>query len=77
MSFWSNGYAYGTISQTRGAGKRIVTMTALRGDVSFRTFTLRAYGRTTFALPLTVGSGKTISLEIAANDSTAGLPPTT
>jgi non-lysosomal glucosylceramidase len=72
--FWSNGYSYGTVSMKRTGAKVSVTLSALQGNVSFKTFTLRGFGRKTFTAPLTISSGKQQTFEVTANDSKAGVP---
>jgi hypothetical protein len=75
LSFWSTGYAYGTLSQKALSGKRSVSITTMRGALSFRTFTLRGYGRTRFDRVQTLSPGGPLSLEVGPTDPLAGLPP--
>ena len=72
--FWSNGYAYGTVSMKRSGGKVSVTLSSLHGDCSFKTFTLRGFGRTTFDASFVLSSGSQKTFEVTANDSKAGIP---
>jgi uncharacterized protein (DUF608 family) len=64
--FWSNGYAYGTVQQERAAGKISVTLTSLKGDLAFKTFTAEGAGFKTFKTVQTLRSGQTMSFEVPA-----------
>ena len=64
--FWSNGYAYGTVQQKRAAGKISVTLTSLKGDLAFKTFTAEGAGFKTFKTVQTLRSGQTMSFEVPA-----------
>ena len=72
--FWSNGYAYGTVSMKRAGKKISVTLSSLHGDCSFKTFTLRGFGRLTFDAKVVLASGSQRAFEVIANDSNAGIP---
>ncbi len=51
-----------------------MSIKAIRGELAFRSFALRGYGIKTFNLLQTVSPGQTLSMEVEANDSTAGVP---
>jgi non-lysosomal glucosylceramidase len=72
-AFWSNGYSYGTFIQKAGSGKRELTIAPLRGELSFRKVVLRGFGSKTFERQQTVRAGDSLSVEIAANDPSAGV----
>jgi non-lysosomal glucosylceramidase len=72
--FWSNGYAYGMVSVKRTGLKKFVTLSTLKGEASFKTFTLNGYGKKVFKVPARVAAGKRFTFEVGANDSKAGLP---
>jgi hypothetical protein len=72
--FWSNGYAYGTVSMKRSGKKISVTLLSLHGDCSFKTFTLRGFGRTQLDAEFVLRSGAQTTIEVTANDSKAGVP---
>jgi hypothetical protein len=71
---WSNGYAYGMVSVKKVGSKKSVTLTAIKGEAPFRTFTLNGYGKKVFDAPVRVEPGKKFTFEVSANDSKAGLP---
>jgi non-lysosomal glucosylceramidase len=56
--FWSNGYAYGTVTQHHKGKKRVATISSLKGSLSFGKFTLTGFGEVSFTTPLTVVEGK-------------------
>lgn len=72
--FWSTGYAYGMVSVKRTGSKKSVTLTVIKGEASFKTFTLNGYGKKVFDAPARVEPGKKLTFEVSANDSKAGLP---
>ena len=60
-AFWSNGYAYGTVKQVPGDGKTSVTFSVLGGEVSFRTFVLKGFGKKDFPGAHRVRAGETLT----------------
>ena len=60
-AFWSNGYAYGSVKQVPGDGKTSVTFSVLRGEVSFRTFVLKGFGKKDFAGAHRVRAGEALT----------------
>jgi hypothetical protein len=73
-SLWSNGYAYGMVSVKQAGAKKSVTLSVIKGEASFKTFTLNGYGKKVFDNPVRVEQGKKLTFEVSANDSKAGLP---
>ncbi len=73
--FWSNGYAYGTMSQSVSGNNRSVSISAIRGDLALKSLVVRKFGRKELDLPTVIHAGQTAVFSIAANDSVAGTPP--
>jgi non-lysosomal glucosylceramidase len=63
--FWSNGYAYGTVTQKAKGGKRTVTVSSLKGDLKFKTLSLRDFGTVTLDSAAVIREGQSIAVEIA------------
>jgi len=64
--FWSTGYAYGTITQKGRGTKRLITITAIKGNVRYKTFTLRGFGKVAFDVPQQIEDGQRISFEVSS-----------
>jgi uncharacterized protein (DUF608 family) len=64
-SFWSNGYAYGTVYQKKVGGKRQVTIRTLRGSLAVRALTLTGFGSRAFDLPRLIRDGESLTVDIA------------
>jgi hypothetical protein len=64
--FWSTGYAYGTIAQKGRGTKRLITITVMKGDVRYKTFTLRGFGKAIFDTPQLVEAGQKLSFEVSS-----------
>jgi hypothetical protein len=67
--FWSNGYAYGSIHQKTQGTKRLVTISSLRGDMSFKSLRLTGFGEARFETPRQIRAGESLTLEVVANGS--------
>ncbi|MBP1648343.1 MAG: hypothetical protein H6Q30_1788, partial [Bacteroidetes bacterium] len=72
--FWSNGYAYGTFSQSASPGGRTISMTVMRGAVQLNSLIMRNHGRIQFDQAKTIRPGDTATFAIPANDTLAGVP---
>jgi hypothetical protein len=70
--FWSNGYAYGTVTQRPKGKKREVTISLLKGSLSFRTLTLTGFGEVSFAAPRSVVEGKPATVVVDGGSLPAG-----
>jgi hypothetical protein len=60
-AFWSNGYAYGIVKQVPGEGKTSVTFSVISGEVPFRTFVLKGFGKKDFPGANRVRAGETLT----------------
>ena len=65
VTFWSNGYAYGTVRQKTVGSQMLTTISALKGTLSFRTLTLTGFGSKTFSNPLVIQEGESAKIAIA------------
>jgi non-lysosomal glucosylceramidase len=64
--FWSNGYAYGSMMQKVKGSKRLVTISSLKGDLSFKSLRLTGFGEARFEDPQEIKAGKSLTFEVAA-----------
>jgi uncharacterized protein (DUF608 family) len=63
--FWSNGYAYGSITQRAMGSKRMVTISSLKGDVSFKSLRLTGFGEARFDVPQQIKAGTSFTFEVS------------
>jgi non-lysosomal glucosylceramidase len=66
VQFWSNGFAYGTITQKRAGAALSVTVEALKGELSFKTYAATGFGKAAFAAVRTAAPGKPVTFEVKA-----------
>jgi non-lysosomal glucosylceramidase len=62
--FWSNGYAYGSITQKTEGSKRLVTVSTLKGEVNFKSLRLTEFGETLFDAAHRIKAGESLTLEV-------------
>jgi len=62
--FWSNGYAWGSCSLKRSAGRMDVELSVLYGELPLSEFILGGFGRARFEEPLMIKSGEKIEFRI-------------
>jgi non-lysosomal glucosylceramidase len=62
--FWSNGFAYGTVSQQRKGGKRFVTVEALGGSCPIRTITIAGCTPRHLSSPFIVSPGQPLTVVV-------------
>jgi hypothetical protein len=72
--FWSNGYAYGTFSESATAEGRTVTIASLRGDLQLKNLLVRGHGRMELGQVKTIRAGESATFTVPANDAAAGVP---
>jgi uncharacterized protein (DUF608 family) len=72
--FWSNGYLYGTIEISTNKKSKLVSITALNGDLDLNFFTLNGFGEIKFRNGKVFAKGLKESFIIANNNAGAGLP---
>jgi non-lysosomal glucosylceramidase len=72
--FWSNGYAYGTFREAGSAEGRMVSITAIRGELPLKSLVVRGHGRVRFDEMKTIRAGETVTFTVPANDVMAGAP---
>jgi len=70
-TFWSNGYAYGLVKQVPDDGKTSVTFSVLRGEVSFRTFVLKGFGKKDFPGAHRVRTGESLTFVLSRDTRNA------
>ena len=75
--FWSNGYAYGTFSESAAPQGRTVTIASLRGDLQLKNLVVRGHGRLELGQPKTIRAGESATFTVPANDPKAVFPPVT
>jgi hypothetical protein len=63
--FWSSGYAYGTVTQKAKGGKRTVTVSSLKGELRFKTLSLRNFGTVALDSAAVIREGQSIAVEIS------------
>lgn len=64
--FWSNGYAYGSITQKAQGAKRVVTISSLKGDLSFTSLRLTGFGEARFGVPRQIKAGESMIFVVVA-----------
>jgi uncharacterized protein (DUF608 family) len=64
--FWSNGRAYGTVAMKKAGDRLTVTMSALKGELSFKTFAVKGFAARTFPHVQTVKAGMKTTFDLGA-----------
>jgi hypothetical protein len=64
--FWSNGQAYGTAELKKTDGRLLVKISALKGELAFKTFTARGFADRTFPRAQKVKPGTEAAFELTA-----------
>ena len=62
--FWSNGYAWGTCSQRRAAGRIKVELAVLHGSLSLRRLTLTGFGQVEWVRPRVLAAGRRLRVTV-------------
>ncbi len=62
--FWSNGYAWGTVSIQDYSDRKKLEFSVLSGTVAIRKFSLRSYGSYEFKEEKILQPGDTLSFEV-------------
>jgi uncharacterized protein (DUF608 family) len=65
VQFWSNGYAWGTVTQRRNADRIQVRLSVLGGTLKLRRFNLYGMGMAEFKQTKIIGAGKTVRLSVS------------
>lgn len=66
MHFWSNGYAWGTVTQKRDGAATTVQLKVLGGTLKLRRFNLYGTGMYEFKTARAIPTGKTVTMRIVA-----------
>jgi hypothetical protein len=64
--FWSNGQAYGTAVLKKTGDRLTVTLSALKGEIAFKTFTAKGFAALAFPVVRTVKPGAATTFELGA-----------
>jgi uncharacterized protein (DUF608 family) len=65
VHFWSNGYAYGTLTQKRAGKTLTVMIETIKGRLTFKTFTATGFGKKEFSAVQTLEPGRPLTFEVA------------
>jgi non-lysosomal glucosylceramidase len=75
VQFWSNGFAYGTITQKRAGPALSVTVEAVKGELSLKSYEATGFGKSTFPAVRTAAPRKLLTFEVKADPKGRGSIP--